>query len=147
MFPRGAAELVEYFMQAGNLSLSNTLSSATFGPDVPPNERIAFGVKARLEYIIPYIHSWPQAMALGLLPHNLPYTLTSLAHAVDEMWYFAGDKSHDMAWYSRRALLLTVYTSTGAPTCPLVPPDTTHTPLRCVYLHRVTPPHRQVRGV
>jgi ubiquinone biosynthesis protein COQ9 len=40
-----------------------------------------------------------QAMALGAMPQNLPYTLERLAVLMDEIWHLAGDTSTDVsAW-------------------------------------------------
>lgn len=68
------------------------------------NERIATAVRFRLEALAPHIRSWPQAMAMGALPQNLPDTVTILTEAVDEMWWHAGDRSTDLQWYSRRCV-------------------------------------------
>ena len=32
---------------------------------------------------------------------------------VDDIWYWAGDRSTDFNWYTKRALLAGIYTSTG----------------------------------
>lgn len=60
----------------------------------------------------PYIDKWPQAMALGLQPRNLPTTLEQLHAISDEIWHLAGDKSTDLNWYTKRALLTKVYVMT-----------------------------------
>ena len=112
MFPRGAIELVEHFMHSCDVVMSSALSKQQF-EGVPVNERILFGVQARLTPMASLIRSWPQAMALGVLPHNLPYTLQLLGRTVDEIWYHAGDRSTDVNWYTRRGLLLGIYSSTG----------------------------------
>lgn len=36
-----------------------------------------------------------------------------LALMVDDIWYWAGDRSTDFNWYTKRALLAGIYTSTG----------------------------------
>lgn len=52
-------------------------------------------------------------MALGLRPSNIQKTLTMLSRAVDDIWYLSGDRSFDMKYYSRRAMLLGIYSATG----------------------------------
>ena len=47
------------------------------------------------------------------LPPNIPSALETLALMVDDIWYMAGDKSTDVNWYTKRALLASLYTSTG----------------------------------
>jgi ubiquinone biosynthesis protein COQ9 len=61
----------------------------------------------------PILHYWPQALSLMTMPQNAPTTLQQLSELVDEMWFLAGDRSTGMNWYSKRALLAGVYTSTG----------------------------------
>jgi len=38
-----------------------------------------------------------QAIALGALPQNIPNTLKNIAALVDDIWYFAEDKSTDVS--------------------------------------------------
>lgn len=52
-------------------------------------------------------------MAVKALPPNIPSSLETLALMVDDIWYMAGDKSTDINWYTKRALLASLYTSTG----------------------------------
>ncbi|KAJ3416718.1 Ubiquinone biosynthesis protein coq9, mitochondrial [Chytridiales sp. JEL 0842] len=75
-------------------------------------EKVKTGVLLRLSKLEPYKDRWPEALALMALPHNAPYALYNLGELVDEIWYMAGDRSADMNWYSKRALLAGVYTST-----------------------------------
>ena len=63
--------------------------------------------------LIPYLNKWPQAMALKAFPANTPSALQTLALMVDDMWYWAGDRSTDFSWYTKRALLTSIYVSTG----------------------------------
>ena len=52
-------------------------------------------------------------MAVKALFPNIPSAVETLALMVDDIWYMAGDKSVDINWYTKRALLATLYTSTG----------------------------------
>jgi ubiquinone biosynthesis protein COQ9 len=47
------------------------------------------------------------------LAGNIPASVSELAKLSDEMWFLAGDDSHDMNWYTKRATLSGVYASTG----------------------------------
>lgn len=55
-------------------------------------------------------------MALGALPQNALSTAQHLGVMADEIWYLAGDRSTDLQWYSRRGLLIGLYTATGTRT-------------------------------
>ena len=84
--------------------------------------------------LTPYIEKWPQvsthppytqhtpshlhththqAMALKAYPPVAPTALENLSLMVDDIWYMAGDKSTDFNWYTKRAILAAIYTSTG----------------------------------
>ena len=68
--------------------------------------------EARLRMNIPYLRHWPQALALMSLPPNAPKSLHFDLELVDSMWHYAGDKSVDYNWYSKRLMLLGLYKST-----------------------------------
>lgn len=113
MFPRGAVELVEYFMDSCLAKLRETLIANTDKLQaMTVAERLKFGVRTRLEMLEPVMATWPQGMAAGALPQNAPSTAKRLAKLSDEIWYFAGDKSTDFSWYTKRAILTGIYAST-----------------------------------
>lgn len=113
MFPRGEAELVEYFMDSCLAKLRETLIANTDKlQTMTVAERLKFGVRTRLEMLEPVMAHWPQGMAVGALPQNAPTTAQKLAKLSDEIWYFAGDKSTDFSWYTKRAILTGIYAST-----------------------------------
>ncbi|KAF0695264.1 Aste57867_13906 [Aphanomyces stellatus] len=110
MFPRGPIELVEYFMDDVQRQVQDKLALET--EDLPVTDRLKRGIQLRLQILAPFIGVWPQAMALGALPQNAPTTVKKLAEMVDDIWVYAGDRSTDMSWYTKRAVLTGVYTST-----------------------------------
>ncbi|RLN26231.1 hypothetical protein BBO99_00009001 [Phytophthora kernoviae] len=113
MFPRGAADLMEYFMDSCHTKLRETLIINTEKLQaMTVAERLKFGVRTRLEMLEPVMDYWPQGMAVGALPENVPTTAKQLAKLSDEIWYFAGDKSTDISWYTKRAILTGIYAST-----------------------------------
>ncbi|KAI9331948.1 COQ9-domain-containing protein [Obelidium mucronatum] len=110
---RGGAELAEHFVAAATRALPAAVAAAH--PDwaalrVP--QKIRAAVLLRLDMLKPLVRHWPDALALMAHPQNAPYALKNLAQLVDEIWYITGDRSTDMNWYSKRALLAGVYTST-----------------------------------
>jgi rpsU-divergently transcribed protein len=48
--------------------------------------------------IIPYISKWPQALAIMTLPANVPPALANLLTLVDDICYYAGDRSVDVSY-------------------------------------------------
>lgn len=45
-------------------------------------------------------------------PSYVPNSLKELARLSDEIWFLSGDKSVDSSWYTKRATLSMIYTST-----------------------------------
>ena len=45
-------------------------------------------------------------------PSYVPPSLAELARLSDEIWFLAGDTSVDTSWYTKRATLAAVYSST-----------------------------------
>ena len=113
ILPRKESNLVEYLIQQQNQKLVDELGQlqvdllAMWTP-----QRIAAAVHLRLEMLVPYINSWPQALAILARPRNALPALQLLASLVDDIWYAAGDKSVDASWYTKRLLLAGVYSST-----------------------------------
>ncbi|XP_074644218.1 ubiquinone biosynthesis protein COQ9, mitochondrial-like [Tubulanus polymorphus] len=115
LFPRGGIELVHYFYTDCNKRLADVLSVETQQIKAGKTDKrpvpvfIKDALETRLQMIIPYINTWPQAMGLQALPQNSPTALRNLTRLVDDIWYYAGDNSHDMNWYTKRAMLAYVY--------------------------------------
>jgi ubiquinone biosynthesis protein COQ9 len=51
--------------------------------------------------IIPYINKWPQALGIMSLPANAPSALANLLTLVDDICYYAGDRSVDVSHSDR----------------------------------------------
>lgn len=112
MFPRAGGELVEYFERQSNRELVAFLERLAVEKQLQGSKVIRPAVEHRLRMIIPYMDKWPQAMALKAFPSNAPSSLESLCLLVDDLWYGAGDRSTDLNWYSKRAILAAVYSAT-----------------------------------
>jgi len=94
-------------MRGAQRRMNDALAHADLAP-LSVNERVALAVRARLSVFAPFGAGWASAMALGASPPALPTTLSLLAAAVDDAWWAAGDRSVDLSWYTRRALLMGV---------------------------------------
>lgn len=115
MFARGPVELVHHVMSSATAAMADELDAAVAQlAGMSTTARVRFGVQARLRHFTPYMANgtWAQAMAVALLPQNLPATAALAATAADEIWWHAGDRSTDTTWYTRRLLLLGVMSST-----------------------------------
>lgn len=115
MFPLGGSDLVLYFYSVCNHRLSEYLRKKTENesPDSNKQELIKIfiydAVEKRLRMIVPYIEKWPQALATLTLSRAVPAALSNLLTLVDDICYYAGDRSVDLNWYVRRIALAGIY--------------------------------------
>ncbi|XP_060892318.1 ubiquinone biosynthesis protein COQ9, mitochondrial [Labrus mixtus] len=118
MFYNGAGDLVLHFVSHCNSQLTEILAEQHKQVQLGQAEQkrtadfLRDAVETRLRMHIPYIESWPQAMSILLLPHNIPNSLKHLSTLVDDIWFYAGDRSTDMNWYTKRAALTGIYNTT-----------------------------------
>ncbi|XP_062317222.1 ubiquinone biosynthesis protein COQ9, mitochondrial isoform X1 [Osmerus eperlanus] len=103
MFHNGAGDLVLHFISQCNAQLTEILAEqhnqVQLGHAEPKKtaEFLRDALETRLRMLAPYIETWPQAMSILLLPHNIPDSLKHLSTLVDDMWYYAGDRSTDVS--------------------------------------------------
>lgn len=113
LFPRGGIEIVQYFHKQCNEQLVDYMKQEV--GNTPPADPAAFAQKAievRLRMLIPYMKQWPQAMALMTLPQNVTIALSNVLTNADNICYYAGDRSVDFNWYTRRIGLAGIYKMT-----------------------------------
>jgi ubiquinone biosynthesis protein COQ9 len=75
-------------------------------------EKVAAGVRARLEAVAAHREAVRSGLSFFALPQNAAAGLGCLYRTVDAIWYAAGDKATDYNFYTKRALLAGVYSST-----------------------------------
>ncbi|XP_063988428.1 glomulin-like [Diachasmimorpha longicaudata] len=116
LFPSGGAELVLHFYANCNAELNEIMKSGTLVTGEEPSQLtqisekfVKKAVERRLRMLIPYKSTWPQAMGLLALPPNVPPALANLLTLVDDICYYAGDRSVDFHWYTRRIAVAGIY--------------------------------------
>lgn len=75
-------------------------------------DRISTIVMTRLSIMTPYREAVQKAAVILSLPINVPVATRLMYETVDEMWRLAGDRSTDFSYYTKRASLSAVYSST-----------------------------------
>lgn len=105
LFPDGLAEIVKFFESY----LDNITLESSNKQEVPNKirEKISLAVKTRIKAVLPIIHS-KNATYFALNP--IQGTEVTF-HSCDIIWQYAGDKSVDYNYYTKRCLLLSVYVS------------------------------------
>ncbi|HEY1962722.1 MAG TPA: COQ9 family protein [Rhizomicrobium sp.] len=110
-FPRGAVSLVEAFSEWADDQMEAALEATPLS-EMKIRERIKAAVNARLVALRPHKEAARRAAAFLSLPQNAATAATLLYRTVDRMWRAAGDTSTDFNFYTKRAILAGVYSST-----------------------------------
>jgi ubiquinone biosynthesis protein COQ9 len=110
-FPYGSGDMVQAYSRALDRHMLERLKRMKLDP-MKVRERIAAAVRVRLEEMAPHREAVRRAVAVSALPLNAPTAAKCLYDAVDAMWRAAGDTATDWNYYTKRALLAGVYSST-----------------------------------
>lgn len=110
-FPGGAAGMISAFIQSADKDMVRALARHDLDK-LKIRERIALVVRLRIERVAPHREAVRRSIALHALPFNAPRALRSLYGTVDAIWAAIGDTSTDFNFYTKRALLAGVYSST-----------------------------------
>jgi ubiquinone biosynthesis protein COQ9 len=110
-FPGGMAELLAFYHEVEDRHMLEAMARANVS-DMRVRDRIAFAIKARLQRNMRHREAIKSACSFLAMPHNAALALRVLYCTVDAMWYGAGDNSTDFNFYTKRALLAGVYSST-----------------------------------
>ncbi|MGH0150263.1 UNVERIFIED_CONTAM: hypothetical protein FKN15_055501, partial [Acipenser sinensis] len=102
MFSNGTGDLILHFIAQCNSNLSEKLAAQYKLVQLGQTE-LYLNLKDSI---------YCTAMSILLLPHNIPESLKHLSILVDDIWYYAGDRSSDLNWYTRRAALTGIYNTT-----------------------------------
>ncbi len=108
-FPRGAVDLALAYHQRGDALMVETLRSEDLSA-MRFRDRIAYAVRLRLELADKELVR--RGMALFALPQNAAEGSRALWETADAIWTVLGDTSRDVNWYTKRATLSAVYSST-----------------------------------
>ncbi|MDA1090719.1 MAG: COQ9 family protein [Proteobacteria bacterium] len=110
-FPGGLSDLADHMADWVDRRMLDELA----GLDVDAmrvRDRVAAGVKARLQVLAPHREAMPRLLAYLTLPQNAPMAARQAWRTVDAIWCAAGDDAADFKYYTKRTLLLPVYTTT-----------------------------------
>ncbi len=111
LFPQGPASLVEFFSEQSDAAMARALAEKNL-VEMKMRERIGAAVLARIDAIRPNKEAARRAAAFLLMPVNAPLGMKLLYQTVDTMWRAVGDTSTDFNFYTKRAILAGVYSST-----------------------------------
>lgn len=111
LFPDGPLSLVEAFSGWADAEMARELAKAKLSA-MKIRERIATAVKLRIGALRPHKEAARRAAAFLTLPPHAPTGVKLLYRTVDSIWRGIGDTSTDFNFYTKRAILAAVYSST-----------------------------------
>lgn len=111
LFPGGPVQILTHLSDRADLRTVEDMGKE--GVDAMKiRDRIKSAVRIRLERHAGEREAVRRALAVLSLPFNAGLALKLLYRTVDAMWYAAGDTSTDFNFYTKRATLAGVYSST-----------------------------------
>lgn len=111
LFPGGAAELVEAYLDLADRRMAEAAAAPAFAALRTPGRVRALLVR-RLEQNRPHKAAIRRALLVLARPGNTAVAARCTARTVDAVWHEAGDRAADFSWYTKRATLAAVYTAT-----------------------------------
>jgi ubiquinone biosynthesis protein COQ9 len=111
LFPGGPVQVLTYVSERADRRTVEDMEKEGVA-DLKIRDRIKAAVRIHLERHTGDHEAARRALALLALPLNAGLGLKLLYKTVDAMWYAAGDTSTDFNFYTKRATLAGVYSST-----------------------------------
>lgn len=111
LFPGGPQELIRAFSAEADRQMLESLEGLDL-ESMKVRDKVAAGVRARLEAVAAHREAVRSGLNFFAMPQNAAAGLSCLYRTVDAIWYAAGDRATDYNFYSKRALLAAVYSST-----------------------------------
>jgi len=110
-FPGGMADMAAHFSSWADRRMIAQMAKLDIA-SLKVRERIAAGVRLRLEILAPHREAVRRLMSFMALPQHAAMAVSCGYTTVSEIWYAAGDESTDFNFYTKRALLAPVLAST-----------------------------------
>ena len=111
LFPDGSREIIRYWFKMADRMMINDVKTDDFNK-LRVRDKITLTIKTRLDRWKSYRSAVKRTIALGFFPGYAEDIFPSLTTTADLIWKNAGDRSTDFNYYTKRSLLIAVYTST-----------------------------------
>lgn len=111
LFPGGAPDMIEAWSTLADCDMAAAAAEAGLESMRLP-ARVRAIILIRLAQNEPHREAIRRALAILALPANVALATRLTMRTVDEIWHAAGDRSADFSWYTKRAILAGVYSST-----------------------------------
>jgi ubiquinone biosynthesis protein COQ9 len=110
LFQGGPAGLVEAYIDLANRQMAE--SAAPLLATQRVSQAVRTLIATRLALAAPHRQAVRRAVALLALPGHMGVAARCSLATVNAIWAAAGDRSADFSWYTKRAILASVYTAT-----------------------------------
>ena len=110
-FPRGAVDLALAFHRRGDAQMARRLLAEDLD-ELRFRDRVARAVEVRLEVVAEHKEAVRRGTTLFALPMYAADGAKAIWGTADAIWTALGDPSDDINWYTKRATLSAVYSST-----------------------------------
>ena len=110
-FPGGISDLASHLADWTNRRMLCELSKLDC-KSMRTRDCISTCIRLRLQVLAPYREGIRRMLAYLALPQNTLQAARLVWTAADTIWYAAGDRSSDYNYYTKRSLLITVYSTT-----------------------------------
>ena len=111
LFPNGIIDAIIHFADIADRQMLQGHLREDFKDQRIP-EKIKNLLMSRFEFLNPYKEAVRRSVAILALPNNSKIAIKSLYNTTDKIWAVAGDQSTDISFYTKRASLAGVYSST-----------------------------------
>jgi len=111
LFPKGPLSLVEMYSQHADVQMERGLAKTKL-TGLKVREKITLAVRTRIEILGSHKEAARRAAAFLSLPPNAPSAAKLIYDTVDSIWRAVGDTATDFNFYTKRAILAAVYSST-----------------------------------
>jgi ubiquinone biosynthesis protein COQ9 len=110
VFPGGPAEAIAFWSESADRAMLAALETPEFAA-LRTREKVARAVRVRLEALAAHKEALRRALGFLALPLNAHRAPGLVWRTVDAIWYAAGDRATDFNYYTKRGLLLGVYSA------------------------------------
>ena len=112
-FPGGGVEAAAHFAALADRKLDeDATAKADELAAMRFTARVGWLIRRRIEAWAEHKEAVRRAVALLALPGNAPRAMRAAWRTADTIWHVAGDQSTDFSYYTKRATLIAVYSST-----------------------------------
>ena len=111
LFPGGAVEMIEAYVDGADRRMEAEAAAIDLSSLRVP-ARVRRVIALRFEQGRADKEAISRALGVLTLPQNNLAAIRTASRTIDAIWYAAGDRSADVSWYTKRAILAPIYAST-----------------------------------